>query len=174
MNHDEMPEGWELINLESTCEILDHKRIPLNSDERYDIKGNIPYYGANGVIDYISNYIFDENLILMAEDGGYFDEYDTTTLGNDVWIGSHAFIKGGIVIGNGAVIGAYSVVTKDVEPYSIVAGNPAKFIRKRFDNETISKLMESRWWELEDDALYDNATYFTNAKHFLKNHFKQI
>jgi type I restriction enzyme S subunit len=96
MNFDHIPKGWELINIKSTCEILDHKRIPLNSDERYSIKGNIPYYGANGVIDYINNYIFDEDLILMAEDGGHFDEYETRPVAYRVfgksWINNHAHV----------------------------------------------------------------------------------
>lgn len=96
MDLDRIPEGWELTNTESTCEILDHKRIPLNSDERYNIKGNIPYYGANGVIDYINNHIFDEDLILMAEDGGYFDEYETKSVAYRIfgksWINNHAHV----------------------------------------------------------------------------------
>ena len=67
-------------------------------------------------------------------------------IGNDVWIGAKATIFGGVKIGDGAVIGAGSVVTKDVEPYSIVAGNPAKFIKNRFTKEQIEKLMHIKWW----------------------------
>jgi len=70
-----------------------------------------------------------------------------TVIGNDVWIGQHAVILPGVRIGDGAVIGLNSVVGSDVEPYTIVAGNPAKPIRKRFDDELIAMLEEWRWWD---------------------------
>lgn len=71
-----------------------------------------------------------------------------TVVGNDVWIGQNATILPGVHIGDGAIIGASSVVASDVEPYSIVAGNPAKQLRKRFDSELIAILLELKWWEL--------------------------
>lgn len=67
-------------------------------------------------------------------------------IGNDVWIGVDSIIKRGIKIGDGAVIGANSVVTKDVPPYAIVAGSPAKIIRYRFDETSIKKILASAWW----------------------------
>lgn len=82
-----------------------------------------------------------------------YAEFKKTTIGNDVWIGSGCRIKGGVTIGTGAVIGMGSVLTKDVPPYEIWAGNPARCIRKRFDDETIEALLASRWWELPDDTL---------------------
>ncbi|MBR6576442.1 MAG: CatB-related O-acetyltransferase [Akkermansia sp.] len=74
-------------------------------------------------------------------------------IGSDVWIGNGVFIKNGINIGHGAIVGAHSVVTKDVPPYAIVAGNPAKLIRYRFSEDIIEKLLELKWWELDDDFL---------------------
>ena len=68
-------------------------------------------------------------------------------IGNDVWIGAGATILSGVTIGDGAVVAAMAVVTKDVEPYCIVAGNPARTIGKRFDDDTIRKLLEIRWWD---------------------------
>ena len=70
-----------------------------------------------------------------------------TVIGNDVWIGQNAVILPGVRIGDGAIIGANSVVGNDVEPYTIVAGNPAKVLRKRFDEELIDLLLKFRWWD---------------------------
>ena len=70
-----------------------------------------------------------------------------TVIGNDVWIGNGATIMQGVKIGDGAIIGTNSLVTKDVEPYTIVGGNPAKEIRKRFDDETIQMLLALKWWD---------------------------
>lgn len=84
-----------------------------------------------------------------------------TVVGNDVWIGQNATILPGVHIGDGAIIGASSVVASDVEPYSIVAGNPAKQLRKRFDSELIAILLELKWWELpieEVNALIPTLT----------------
>jgi virginiamycin A acetyltransferase len=69
-----------------------------------------------------------------------------TTIGNDVWIGMEATIMPGVSIGDGAIISARSVVTKDVEPYAIVGGNPAKPIKKRYNDDTIDILLEIKWW----------------------------
>lgn len=76
-----------------------------------------------------------------------------TTIGNDVWIGYGAVIMRGVCIGDGAVIAAGAVVTKDVEPYTIVGGVPAKVIKKRFDEKSIRRLLELRWWEYGPDIL---------------------
>ena len=70
-----------------------------------------------------------------------------TIIGNDIWIGQNATILPGVHIGDGAIIGASSVVGSDVEPYTIVAGNPAQFIRKRFDEELTNLMLEWRWWD---------------------------
>lgn len=82
-----------------------------------------------------------------------FDPFERTVIENDVWIGNGAKVKAGVRIATGAVVGMGSVLTKDVGPYEIWAGNPARLIRKRFDDETIGLLLESRWWELSDEEL---------------------
>lgn len=76
-----------------------------------------------------------------------------TVIGNDVWIGYEAVIMPGIKIGDGAVIGTRAVVTKDVPPYTIVGGVPAKPIRRRFDDATVEKLEALRWWDWDEDRL---------------------
>ena len=76
-----------------------------------------------------------------------------TVIGNDVWIGQNAVILPGVHVGDGAIIGANSVVGSDVEPYTIVAGNPAKPIRKRFDDDLISLMLKWKWWDKEIDEI---------------------
>jgi acetyltransferase-like isoleucine patch superfamily enzyme len=76
-----------------------------------------------------------------------------TVVGNDVWIGHGVTIKGGVKIGNGAVIGSGAVVTKDVPPYAVVAGVPAKIVKYRFDDATIRELQATEWWSLSDEKL---------------------
>ena len=92
-----------------------------------------------------------------------------TVIGHDVWIGQNVIIKQGVNIGTGAVIGMGSVVTKDVSPYCIVGGVPAKIIRKRFDNLIIDQLLASKWWDLEESVLLIHAVNFNNPKEFLKS-----
>lgn len=74
-------------------------------------------------------------------------------IGNDVWIGSHSIILSGVTIGDGAIIGAGSVVTNDIPPYAIAAGNPARVIKYRFSEEIIRKLAAIKWWEWDDDKV---------------------
>ena len=76
-------------------------------------------------------------------------------IGNDVWIGHGAVITPGVQIGHGAVIGANAVVTKDVPPYHVVGGVPPRFIRKRFDNVVIDRLLELEWWNWSVEKLYE-------------------
>lgn len=84
-------------------------------------------------------------------------------IGNDVWIGAFVRILGGVNIGDGAVIGAGSVVVKDVPPYAIVGGNPAKIIRYRFSEEDIAFLENLKWWDKPDDWLRRNSELFTSV-----------
>lgn len=91
---------------------------------------------------------------------------------NDVWIGAHSTIMSGIKIGNGAVIGATSTITKDVPPYAIVAGNPAKLIRYRFTEEQIISLLKIKWWDWHEQKIKDEAIdmWSTNIDEFIKKH----
>ena len=79
-------------------------------------------------------------------------------IGNDAWIGYDAIIRAGVTIGDGAIIGTRALVTKDVEPYTIVGGIPAKPIRKRFDDETIAELERIRWWDWDEEKIKQNIS----------------
>jgi len=86
-----------------------------------------------------------------------------TVIGNDVWIGQNATILPGVHIGDGAIIGASSVVGSDVEPYTIVAGNPAQFIRNRFDDELTNLMLEWRWWDKPIEEINSLIPILTNS-----------
>lgn len=90
-----------------------------------------------------------------------------TIIGNDVWIGSRAIIMQGLVIGTGAVIGAGAVVTKNIPPYAVVAGCPARIIKYRFNEDTINSLLNSQWWLMSDKQLVKIAKYMNNPTAFL-------
>ena len=107
---------------------------------------------------YVKEQKFDE--IPLNEDGV------ALTIGNDVWIGSNVTIIGGIRIGDGAIIAAGAVVNKDVPPYAIVGGVPARLIRYRFDKDTIQKLEEYKWWEKDKKWLTENADAFVDIAKF--------
>jgi len=105
--------------------------------------------GANHLSDAVSTYPFAvfEGDWTDAMEGKAYPTKGDTVIGNDVWIGYGATIMPGVSVGDGAIIATKSVVTKDVEPYSIVGGNPAKEIRKRFTEREIEELLEIRWWD---------------------------
>lgn len=96
-----------------------------------------------------------------------YEAAKNVTIGNDVWIGANAYIRSGVTIGSGAVIGAHAVVTKDVRPYEIVAGCPAKPLRRRFDDETVEKLLALEWWDWSDERLQTMGRYFGSPEELL-------
>lgn len=102
--------------------------------------------------------VFDE--FRYADSKKKFD----VVIGNDVWIGEGVTILAGVTIGDGAVIASGAVVTKDVAPYAIVGGVPAKVIKYRFDEATIEKLISHRWWDLPTNWLRENASAFDSVE----------
>lgn len=97
-----------------------------------------------------------------------FQDNQTTIIGNDVWIGSNVLIKSGVTIGNGAIIGMGSVVTKNVPPYEVWAGNPAKFIRKRFTDNIIADLLEIEWWNWPEERIEKYAHLFNDTEKLIE------
>lgn len=92
-----------------------------------------------------------------------FSSKGDTIIGNDVWFGTNAIIMPGVKIGDGAIIGAYAVVTKDVEPYSIVVGNPARVVKKRFSDEIIRELLAISWWNWQYEKITRNIKAIVGA-----------
>jgi virginiamycin A acetyltransferase len=100
----------------------------------------------------------------------YKRELQSIKIGNDVWIGQGALIMDNINIGDGAIIGAHSVVTENVEPYSIVIGVPAKIIRYRFSDEVIEALLRIKWWEWEPSKIKKFVSDFNDIESFVLKH----
>ncbi len=127
--------------------------------------------GTSHPIDWVSTSpVFHkwENIMKKNFARHEFEIFKKTTIGNDVWIGNRVIVKAGVTIGDGAVIGMGSVVTKDIGSYEIWAGNPAKMIRKRFDEETIKKLRKIQWWFWDDAIIEKKAKDFNNIVSFIK------
>lgn len=119
--------------------------------------------GANHLTNSLTTYPFAifGNGWENAMDGKSYPKKGNINIGNDVWIGHNATIMAGVTIGDGAIIATNSTVIKDVEPYSIVGGNPAKEIKKRFSKEKIRKLLELRWWDWDIPKITQNLQYLT-------------
>lgn len=142
-------------------------QYPINQDKLFIGKfcsiacgAKFIFNSANHALSSLSTYpfpIFFEEWGLDVQDiRKAWDNRGDIIVGNDVWIGYEAVIMAGVTIGDGAVIGARTLVTKDVPPYAIVGGVPAKEIRKRFDKDTISKLLQLKWWDWSVEKIAEN------------------
>lgn len=94
-------------------------------------------------------------------------------IGNDVWIGHNSTIMGGVTIGDGAIVGAGSVVTHDVEPYTIVGGVPARFIKERFSRDIAMKLQKIKWWDWPHDLIKERLKEFNDVEAFVERYYKE-
>lgn len=119
--------------------------------------------GANHLTDAVSTYpfaIFGHGWE-HAMEGRAYPSRGNTVIGNDVWIGYGATIMAGVTVGDGAIIATKSVVTRDVPPYTIVGGNPAREIRKRFSEEEIDRLLALQWWDWPVDKITEHLSLLT-------------
>lgn len=120
------------------------------------------FTSANHTLGSLSTYtfpiFFDEWGLDAKNIRSAWDNKGDIVIGNDVWIGYEAVILSGVTIGDGAIIGTRAVVTKDVPPYTIVGGVPAKPIRRRFDDETIAELLRLRWWNWDKEKISRNIS----------------
>lgn len=126
--------------------------------------------GAAHPIDWVSSSpVFHgwKNIMKKNFSKHKFEIFSNTNIGNDVWIGTNVIIKAGITISDGAIIGMGSVLTKDVGPYEIWVGNPARCIKKRFDDATIDKLSRLEWWNLSDKEIEDLASDIKDVDKFI-------
>ena len=114
------------------------------------------FLGSEHRTDWISTYpfpfFFEEGISIKGHPATKGD----VIIGNDVWIGYNVIIISGVTIGDGVAIGAGSVVAKDVPPYAIVSGNPGRIVRYRFNEETVQRLLQIRWWDWPDEKVKEN------------------
>lgn len=126
------------------------------------------FTSANHTLKSLSTYpfplFFEEWGLDKREVASAWDNKGDIEIGNDVWIGYEAVVLSGVHIGDGAIIGARAVVTRDVPPYTIVGGVPATEIRKRFDEATINKLLQVRWWNLPFETINDLLPSIMNGE----------
>ena len=122
---------------------------------------------ANHTLKSLSTYTFplfyEEWDLPKSEVAAAWDNKGDIVIGNDVWIGFEAVILAGVKIGDGAIIGARAVVTKDVPPYSIVGGIPAKVIRKRYSPDIIEQLLSLRWWDWTKEKIKRNLPFIMSG-----------
>ena len=134
-------EGWEVKKLGESTNCLDNLRIPLNESQRATMKGDIPYCGANGILDYINDYCIDDDIILIAEDGGYFDEYEHRPIAYKIsgkcWVNNHAHI-----------LKAKEDMSQNFIFYSLVHKNILRFLA----SGTRAKLNKSELYKIEIDV----------------------
>lgn len=133
------------------CSIADYCRIGMSGH-------SLDYLSTSPLFTQIKNALqerwIDTDIFINKS------EEERVFIGNDVWVGSHVLINGGVHVGDGAVIGAGAVVVKDVPPYAIVGGVPAKIIRYRFDPETIEELLNLQWWNRDEVWLKNHIRLF--------------
>lgn len=132
-----------VVKIGSFCSISEHVKILLDVEHIWSYMTTYPFSAK-------------EFAIFWPETNGVpacRQAKGDVTIGSDVWLGYNALILSGVVIGHGAIVGANAVVTREVVPYAVVAGNPARCVRYRFDEETIRQLLHIRWWDWPEEKL---------------------
>jgi acetyltransferase-like isoleucine patch superfamily enzyme len=140
------------------CSIAPRVQAGIGSHPSHGFVSTHPAFFSKKSSSFQGNFAEDEN----------FEPYKNIQIGNDVWIGRSSILLDGITIGSGAIIGAGAVVTKNVDPYAIVGGVPARLIRKRFTDEQIAFLLELKWWEKDESWLNQHGKLFNNIDLFQK------
>ncbi len=145
------------------CQIASGVNIIMNgANHQMNAVSTFPFYILDG---------FEQDVPPLCE----MPVKGDTVIGNDVWIGQNSTIMPGVNVGDGAIIGANSVVASDIKPYTIVVGNPAKPVRKRFDDELIEIMLKFKWWDKNVDEINSLIPILTNSDlHFVKTEIQKL
>lgn len=154
------------VKIGKFCSIADNVKIGFGSHPTSHLVSTFPSFYYNTNSDY--NFSFYLGSVPLYNAYKYVDKKQCylAEVGNDVWIGSHALIMDGVKIGDGAIIAAGAVVTKNIEPYAIVGGVPAKLIKKRFNDSQIEILLKFKWWEKDFSWLKEHVDLFQDINLF--------
>nr|WP_164116032.1 CatB-related O-acetyltransferase [Sphingorhabdus sp. Alg239-R122] len=136
------------LNIGKYCSFAAEVQVMLGGEHRHDWVTTYPFN------------VVDERHSAFT---GHPASKGDVVIGDDVWIGREAIIMSGVTVGTGAVIAARALVVKDVPPYAIIGGNPAKLIKYRFDEKTIAKLLEIAWWDWPEDRVSNAMAYLLNT-----------
>ena len=135
------PESGRRLTIGRYCSIADKVEILLGGDHRLDWVSTYPFAAMPGLWPGAD----------APQD--YHASRGDVVIGHDVWLGSGCLILSGVTLGHGAVVAAHAVVTRDVPPYAVVAGNPARIVRRRFDEATAAALVEAAWWDFPHETV---------------------
>jgi acetyltransferase-like isoleucine patch superfamily enzyme len=160
------------------CKLGDHSYIQKNSSifnaeigKFCSIASNVSIgpgiHKTDGISTHPVFYLSNTPLVKKYSNRDVFESSKRTVIGHDVWIGEKSIVLDGVEIGTGAIIAAGSVVTKNVDPYAIVGGVPAKLLKFRFTENEIEAILYSEWWNQSDEWLQNNYLAFNNIKSFL-------
>jgi len=164
--------------LMDNCKLGDHSYIQKNSSifnaeigKFCSIASNVSIgpgiHKTDGISTHPVFYLSNTPLVKKYSNRDVFESSKRTVIGHDVWIGEKSIVLDGVEIGTGAIIAAGSVVTKNVDPYAIVGGVPAKLLKFRFTENEIEAILYSEWWNQSDEWLQNNYLAFNNIKSFL-------
>ncbi len=165
----------------NNSEIGDHSYLNSASHANYtkigkfcsigsNVKFGLGYHPTNLISTHPAFYSNNKDFKTFS-DKNYFKEYPRIILGNDVWVGINVIVMGGVTIGDGAIIAAGAIVTKDVESYAVVGGVPARHLKYRIDKNLIRKVIGTEWWNKDEKWFKENHNLFRNQEAFMK-HFK--
>ncbi len=127
-------------------------------------EGTKIFLGCDHRVDWVTTYLFNVLWPSAQNIQGHPSTKGNVVIGSDVWIATDALILSGVIIGDGAVIGARAVVSKNVPPYSVMAGNPARVVKYRFDDQYIACLLKIKWWEWEDARIEGAMSMLLNVE----------